>query len=596
MESDRLGHRSPSNGLQQSKSRLDTYPGLGFDDSPARQKLHSTLRLKVYVILWSTLSFLLIALAAAQSSKYFITLGYAPVIVDNRRTAVTNAVVAVYGALTGIVTRLAVTKCMELISIKALSTNGRFLLAAKTWAYMAHANGKWYTIGPLFLAGLVGTAVIAILPTTILDAGHFVYLDVMPVLRPELNCLNGGAITPSCRGPSIASDLMHTFSFNTYTNENTWELSFSNRTSVSSKDHISSNGSLGYPYRLANDRSSQLEKYNIHEGQSQGLRETNKTSCVWVLDKNPMRCSWANYTLDKAGQLTFDTPWGWTSSALVNETVEAPGRFSLQGNWMQERTLNSSPVFELYGVGVYHGYVVNFTQSNAYTCINRDPAEVAGRYLMSQWNGFVNSTSVDLANTSSCIPKYALPDSQIMLSLVKDMRNGIDQFAATNGWNPFIQNLGYGSYSANVSKPIFHDSTSQFEDSMGAFMSLLLSGTYNVTTTSAAESSVSDSATRVEGGQAISTVGLGSSSPFYAWLILALVPVLTTFIAALMPLDYLPEWDVMNTMDALATPAVMDDIFAEKTSRSTGIRLGLLDGRVVASNTNAPIRLTKPLY
>ncbi len=106
-----------------------------------RKAIQSTLSLKLNGILSSLFSLALMCLASVQSYKQFISLGYAPVTTDNSRTAAVNAVVAVYGAITGMATRMAVTKCLNLISIKALTTNGKFIWSAKTWAYMSHANG-----------------------------------------------------------------------------------------------------------------------------------------------------------------------------------------------------------------------------------------------------------------------------------------------------------------------------------------------------------------------------------------------------------------------------------------------------------------------
>src|SRR5437016_5144296 len=63
--------------------------------------VHSTLKLKMSVALSSLLSIALMCLAAVQSYKQFIILGYAPLVSDNSRTAAINAVVAVYGAITG---------------------------------------------------------------------------------------------------------------------------------------------------------------------------------------------------------------------------------------------------------------------------------------------------------------------------------------------------------------------------------------------------------------------------------------------------------------------------------------------------------------
>jgi hypothetical protein len=195
---------------------------------------------------------------------------------------------------------------------------------------------------------------------------------------------------------------------------------------------------------------------------------------------------------------------------------------------------------------------------------------------------------VDLANYSSCQPAYELPSTDDVRAMVNDIAGGLYQFASVDGTNTLIESLHMGGFEVGL--PMFEDSTSQFEDGMGSFMSLMLSHIYTVSTV---DSPPFDNATRVNGGQMVTSVGLGKRSRLYAWLILAIVPLLALVIALLMPLDYIPSWDVMNTMDALATYAIIDENIAATKSRSSGIRLGIVDGRIVASNTNLPTRISK---
>jgi hypothetical protein len=124
-------------------------------------------------------------------------------------------VVAVYGAITGMVIRVSVTKALNLITIKALTTNGKFIWSAKTWAYMSYADGPGYTMGPLFIAGLAATVVISILPVVVVDSRHFVYFNVTPVGESEGSCLNENqtyiSLTISCRGSSVGAQLLQSY-------------------------------------------------------------------------------------------------------------------------------------------------------------------------------------------------------------------------------------------------------------------------------------------------------------------------------------------------------------------------------------------------
>jgi hypothetical protein len=119
-------------------------------------------------------------------------------------------------------------------------------------------------------------------------------------------------------------------------------------------------------------------------------------------------------------------------------------------------------------------------------------------------------------------------------------------------------------------------------------MSLMLSNLYVVKPVTNAPF---DKFTRINRGQMVTTIGLGTGSKLFMWLVLAIVPLCTLIIALLMPLDYVPSWNIMNPMDALATYAIIDK--ATATSRSSGIRLGMVGGRIVASNTNLLMRILK---
>ena len=172
--------------------------------------------------------------------------------------------------------------------------------------------------------------------------------------------------------------------------------------------------------------------------------------------------------------------------------------------------------------------------------------------------------------------------------MVDDMAGGIFQFSSVDGTNNLLASIQNGFWDIQI--PLFADSTSQLEDGMGAYMSLMLS---NIYLSNSVSGPPYDKATLVVGGQMVTTVGLGKDSRLYIWLVLAIVPLLTLIIASVMPLDYIPPWDVMNTMDALATHAVIDESIPLGKTRSSGIKLGLVDGRIVASNTNLPVRISK---
>jgi hypothetical protein len=71
---------------------------------------------------------------------------------------------------------------------------------------------------------------------------------------------------------------------------------------------------------------------------------------------------------------------------------------------------------------------------------------------------------------------------------------------------------------------------------MGLFLALMLSNIYG----SNFVDKLGASATRVDGGIMVTTVGLGKRSQLYCWLILALLPPFTLITALCLPLDYIP--------------------------------------------------------
>ena len=68
-----------------SKASLQTHTQAGLHNPDARPgiSLHTTLKLEVSVALSSILSIALMCLAGVQSQKHFITLGLAPLVIDN---------------------------------------------------------------------------------------------------------------------------------------------------------------------------------------------------------------------------------------------------------------------------------------------------------------------------------------------------------------------------------------------------------------------------------------------------------------------------------------------------------------------------------
>ncbi|KAI1621796.1 hypothetical protein EDD37DRAFT_652157 [Exophiala viscosa] len=545
----------------------DTY------DTKRVKAIQSTLGLKLNIVLSSVFSLSLMSLASAQSYMQFISLGYAAYAPDNSRTAAVNAVIAVYGAITGMATRMAVTKCLNLVSIKALTTNGKFIWGAKTWAYMSHANGPWYTLGPLFAAGLTATAVISILPAAVVDAGHYVHLQIAPNFQlNEISCMQGNSISPNvfCTGSALAALLLQSYSvaISGYARN-------SNGPELNVMGHISSNRSLGYPWYLVNNNLAEYTKYNVSR---RGFQHANKTACVWVLDEVPIRCSFLNYTVNDSG-LEVKSPYTGQVFSLENSSIVPP-----QG--MMTQTVGS--IAEMAGVGVFDSVITAEPYiSTAFVCTSRELSEVhVGRYITAEITEYV--TYVDIANDTTCEPTYDLPTTEGVRALINDMAGGMYQFASVDGSNTLMYSFSQSYFDINI--PMFNDSTSMLEDGMGSFLALMLS---NIYADSAFDTPNSPNTTRVNGGLMSNTVGLGKRSRLYAWLIFAALPLLALVTAIFMPLDYTPSWDVMNPMDALATDAIIDEAVAAAKGRSSGIRLGMVDGRIVASNRNLPTRISK---
>ena len=282
-------------------------------------------------------------------------------------------------------TRFAVTKCLNLITIRALTTTGRFIWSAKTWAYMSHANGPWYTLGPLFIAGLAATAVISILPAAQTDAGQFVYLAVTPTLGyNEISCVKNNVIQPGiyCTGAEMGVNLLQAYSHGGFATS-VQDLG------LSLQGQVTSNRTLGYPWDLVNNRIVELDKYNAS---SDLYQESNKTACVWVLDKTPMRCSWTNYT-GSGAVLNITSPYSGEVYSINNFTDPPQG--------ISVGTVDG--LSEIAGTGSF-----GETQlETAYVCTTRAMSDVhVGRYITTKWSGFVTNTFIDLANSSSCQPTY----------------------------------------------------------------------------------------------------------------------------------------------------------------------------------------------
>lgn len=350
-------------------------------------------------------------------------------------------------------TRIAVTKCLNLVSIKALTTGGKFMWSAKTWAYMSHANGPWYTLGPLFVAGLAATSVISILPAAVVDPGHYVDLQVAPdPLTREVACSSGGLIMPTtwCTGSHLAVLLLQVNSIE----DNGYALS-PRGPELILDSQLTSNRSLGYPWQLVNNNLAEIEKYNVPLNSS--LQLSNKTACAWVLDRNPMTCSFLNYTTNGSepeirSPLT-DEVYVFSSSSSLPQAI-------------QTREVGNG-IFEMAVIGSYYqgGY-------DAFVCTTRELTLVhTGRYIAAEPGTIV--TYVDVANDTSCQPTYDLPSNTVLYALLNDMAGGLYQFTSVDGSNNLIDSFSESAYA--LGRPMFPDSTNLLEDGMGAFMALSLS-------------------------------------------------------------------------------------------------------------------------
>jgi hypothetical protein len=150
--------------------------------------LNSTLPSKVLTTLSSILAICLIALAIAQSRIQFMTLGYIYADTINIKHTIITAIIGLYATVVTIIVRYALQNSMILLTIRALNGRGRYMLKAKTWAYMSTGTGPLINGIPLILAGLTVTAIVTILPIIYVPGPYTADIVVFPTLENSISC------------------------------------------------------------------------------------------------------------------------------------------------------------------------------------------------------------------------------------------------------------------------------------------------------------------------------------------------------------------------------------------------------------------------
>ena len=169
------------------------------------------------------------------------------------------------------------------------------------------------------MAALITTAVISILPVAVVEPGHVLYLNVHPSAKDnEDSRRHGQNFEPAiyCTGAALAANLLQSYSIASEGLVMNVEYP-----GLDVKGQTSSRRSLGYPWVVVQSGNDEQRKYNIS---TDSIQESNKTACVWVLDRNPVSCSWTNYTTTDSA-LHVTSPYSHKVYSIYNSSDPPQG-------------------------------------------------------------------------------------------------------------------------------------------------------------------------------------------------------------------------------------------------------------------------------
>jgi hypothetical protein len=530
--------------------------------------IKSTKWLKIKTLVASALAVLLTSVAITQSHMHYIPLGNSYTETVNRKASAIGAIVAIYAAIVTIIVRYCVSNVMILLTVYSLNTKGRYLLKARTWAYMITGKGPLYTAVPLFFAGLTATAIVGMLPVYYRGSNHSVNRSIISNTSELTSCWVNDVVYPSpyCTGLQSASSVMYA-----YTNFGDPYTSTRSLT-VPIGSVIGSNESLGYPVDLVFNRVAEGLKYDSNLDRFS--RDTPRTACVWTLADTPLSCTPLNTTLSN-NKYFMTSPY--TGNIYNVSSLTHQGQDGLVQDTVKGIELI---MFQEFTVGP------GGPLADGFICITKSPDDI---YIPStlnyQFTDLDTPLYVNAYPNSSCEPTYSVHSADETYTIIAELLAGIFGFSTVSGSNVLID-----SFSTAISCPTIEDSdcialqfwtaTSTLENGIGSLYASIASQAY----TASKYEVDSDISTTVYGGPIRVTVGLEKYSPLQTWYIIVLVPIITFVVSLFCPVAYLPDWDIINPVETLVAEAYIDQTVTTPKDRTVAVRLSKLNGKIVATN------------
>jgi hypothetical protein len=463
---------------------------------------------------------------------------------------------------------------MILLTIRALNGRGRYMLKAKTWAYMSTGTGPLINGIPLILAGLTVTAIVTILPIIYVPGPYTADIVVFPTLENSISCWENNTISlyPFCSALDVAGSLIGSY-------QDFGSIYGSVSSTMNPKVGIvsSTNNTMGFPYLLIANRKALTDKYDAgaysdnatlarHLSRSQSPRST----CIWALSSNPMVCEWVSGT-ESNSVLTIVSPYTYHAY-----------RSQLRGNTYQNgfyNEINGTIELVMFQTSVF-AIQDGYPHASGFVCKLRSGEDIYTATTAVYTDGRADSLiPLDGYPNSTCEPYYQPLNHTQMFNITGEMLAAVYKYSGVNKFNQLIDS--FYTYNQDLIPKQFADSTTMLEDGMSVFMSLMMSISYGV---AEGTYSIPSYTTTVYGGPLDITLGLSKYSPFQIWYIIIIIPLITMFIGIFCPKSYVPQWDIMNPVEALVAQSDMNTVTTGLKDRTKAARLSKVDGKVIATN------------
>jgi hypothetical protein len=532
------------------------------------EKTEDSFKLQLYIYIKSVTTIVLIFTACLVSSLNFPHIAYVHYASTTTNSMITVAV-SIYSFITSFIHISAFTDFVRLMTLVALNGDGKYILTSNQWSNIYSHTGKYYYSIPSMIIGLTSPILITILTVVKLNSKYQTHILLAPLVNEALQCtMTNLTINEVCS--DIDAGFSTIISYRNY--RNTYNTEQSNMVIQIDKQSFTKD-SMGYPISIFSNVSNTYIANNIPIEST--YIETPYEVCVWILNSNPIQCSW---TYSKIENEIESTSSPYTSTTFIR---------NISNKYQNLPVLQITP--ELVEFAIFQPSIVSsidgYINADAFICSISDISQnYTGKWIQStRAKNSINTLDLISAsnNTKLCMPTYRLANYQSVIKLVTKLANTIQLFSSVTNTNELIDSFAVApinSTSDNISY-IYQFSTSKslLEDGISTLFSIILSKSYDVKLGNS-----STYTTIVTGGPYVYTVGYSSKYFTIPCIFMILFPLTYIIITARTPEIRVPRWDVLNPTRALSIYTQSYRNRRSKESRPVVLRMSTSTRTIVA--------------